>query len=109
MTTTPKAATMSDGPKLSQEMLLAHHENIGIAANLLNITSVYLGAPEGSGEEEVSEQALQEAIMIASAMQPEAIGNLLLAFTSLICATAPDDEVQRWFDHQAEALREAME
>lgn len=100
---------MNDGDRPDAAMLHDHHITVGMCANLINITSVYLDAPSGSGEEVLAELALHEAMLTASTLPPDAIGNLLLGLTTLIAATGDEEEMQRWFDHQAEMIREAME
>jgi S-methylmethionine-dependent homocysteine/selenocysteine methylase len=91
------------------EALRQHHTNIGIVAALINMTSAYLNSPDGSGEEEMAELELADAIQRMSQMPEEIIGNALLALTSLIVGVAEPEEVQAWFDHQAQKIAEAME
>lgn len=93
---------------MDEATLRAHHTTIGAVAGLINLTSAYMGAPDGSGAEEIAEGELTGAIDAVSRLSPEKIGNAILAFTSLIVAVADPDDVQEWFNQQAQKIAEAL-
>lgn len=91
---------------VTEEMLIAyqHGTNLRVLGDLLNKTSKFLNAPDGSGEEEVTEDALMQAMLRASKGDAE-IGSLLMAFATMCVSVCDEDKVQSWFDSRAEDIK----
>lgn len=94
---------------MSDDLLKHHSDNLGLTVSLLNFTSNYLMAPDGSGEEELAEAALQNAVGLAAAMDESTVGNVMLALCSLVVSTTEPVDVQEWFNAQAQRIAETLE
>jgi hypothetical protein len=90
-------------------MMLAHVAAVGVAGELLNLTAAYMSSPDGSGEEELAEAALTDAMSEACDMPLAGLMNIMMTFTSLIVGTSDPEEVQRWFNQQGQHAREVFD
>ena len=87
---------------------LAHAMSTQVMAQILNLCALYMGAPEGSGEEEIAEQKLSDAIEVVAKHNPTLIGNVILAMASMIVELCEPDDVQKWFDFQQAKITEVL-
>jgi hypothetical protein len=94
---------------IDKRTVMSHAGIVGLSGELLNIAGAYLGAPEGTEEEQAAEDALTAFLTGVVTLDDDSMSNLLLALASLIVATAPQDDVQAWFDNQAERIAEALD
>jgi hypothetical protein len=94
--------------KIGEGDIVRHAYAIQTMGALINLTSVYLEAPDGSGAEEVGEEALTEAVAAAIHRGPEFAGHMILNLTSLIIEAGDQERVQQWFNQQAEAIEAAL-
>lgn len=94
---------------MDKQTVLSHAAIMGLAGGLLNATALYLNAPDGSNEEQVLEDELATELAAAVMLGDEAVSNLLLALSSLVVATAPEADVQAWFDNQADRIQEVLD
>lgn len=88
--------------------VLNHAAVLGLTGELLNVTALYLNAPDGSNDEQEHEDALAAHLAAMIALGDDAISNMLLAMASLIIATSPEAQVQAWFDDQAQHIQETL-
>lgn len=93
---------------VGREEVLAHAMSTQVMAQILNLCASYMGSPEGSGEEEVAEQKLSDAIEVVAKHNPVLIGNVILAMASMIIELCEPDDVQKWFDFQQAQITEAL-
>lgn len=95
---------------LDADDLRRHGWAIFTMGDVINKASHYLEATDGSPEEEEAERVLGEIIGdVTRATVPRmALADLIMSFASLVCAVAPQAEVQAWFDDQGQHIREAL-
>lgn len=95
------------GPELPEgvgrEDVEDHAVTIQLAGQLINATSEYLRAKDGSEAEKAAEDYLD---MVASKISesPEAAGRVILALASLLVQAADQEQVQAWFTEQSEHI-----
>ncbi|AWY05403.1 hypothetical protein HOT42_gp52 [Microbacterium phage Metamorphoo] len=82
----------------------AHAMSLGFIGALINLTSTFLTAEDGSAEESEAEDALDEYLERVLDMGAEVAGKLLLTFASLIVQVADQESVQAWFNDQASRI-----
>lgn len=86
-----------------------HASIVGMAGALINQTSAYLDAPDGSASETANEDQLSAMVEgLLSELPREADIALIMVLLSVIIATADEAEVQAWFDFQAQKIKEAL-
>jgi hypothetical protein len=100
------ASELPEGIDLT--IVSSHALSIQITGQLINLTAEYMRAPQGSGEEELKEEELSDALETVTNMPPQIVGNALLALLSLIVEVSEPAEVQEWFDRQHRNIKEAM-
>ncbi|QGJ89462.1 hypothetical protein PBI_SMARTIES_58 [Microbacterium phage Smarties] len=83
----------------------AHALSLSVVGGMINLTGKYLSSEDGSPAEAEAENELDEYVDRVVMMGPEVSGKALLVFASLITATAPQAEVQAWFDDQGERIK----
>lgn len=94
---------------LGRDDILRHAAIVGMAGALINQTSAYLVAPDGSPSQTANEDQLEAMVeSILGELPREADMALILLLLSLIVAVADEAEVQRWFDNQSEQIRRAL-
>lgn len=94
---------------VDRDTVKSHVTSIQICGQLINLTAEYMRAPLGSGEEELKEQVLSDALEMVCSMPSQVIGNALLALLSLIIEVSDPAEVQEWFDNQQDKINEALD
>lgn len=77
-------------------------------ATLINLTSTFLNAEEGSQAESVAGMALEAAVDAFSRV-PEFAAELLMTMAVMTCSAADPDKVQEWFDDQSEAVKGVLD
>lgn len=94
---------------LGHEDIRRHAAIVGMAASLINQTSAYLDAPNGSPSQTANEDQLKAMVeSFLGELPREADMALILVLLSLIVAVADEAEAQRWFDRQSEQIRRAL-
>lgn len=93
---------------VGREDAIAHALSTQVMAQILNLCARYMGSPEGSGEEEVAEQKLGDAIEAVVKHDPAVVGNVILAMASMVVELCEPDDVQKWFDFQQAKIVEVL-
>jgi hypothetical protein len=91
-----------NGPRINGEALDQHQAIVDLAVIVVAATGAYFDAPVGSGEEEVTEEALDLILDLGGSMPPATSASLVLTLCSLIVANLDADDIERWAEAEAE-------
>jgi hypothetical protein len=94
---------------IDRDTVLAHSLTMQILAQTINNAANFMRAEEGTPAEAEAEQILSDSVELVVSMGGNVVGDVILAFVSLLIDVAEPEAVQDWFNHQQEKIMEALE
>jgi hypothetical protein len=93
---------------IDRDTVLAHALSMQIVVDTINKAAEYLGLDDGAEGEARAEQELSDAIELLVLMPADTVGNVILAFASLVIQVTEPEAVQAWLDMQREKIAEVL-
>uniref|UniRef100_A0AAU7J828 MazG-like nucleotide pyrophosphohydrolase n=2 Tax=unclassified bacterial viruses TaxID=12333 RepID=A0AAU7J828_9VIRU len=93
---------------VSMDDVRAHAFTMSTLISLINTSSEYLHAEDGTVEEAENELAMNEMVERIVDLGPEVAGNMIISLASCIVQTAEGEVVQAWVNNHAERLAEVL-
>lgn len=90
------------------EKVLVHARTFKYTAQLINTVGTYMGAPDGSDEEQT---AGNELMVVLDQVRTLPIGehrDLIMSIVTLLVTFSDADELQKWFDNAHAWIEEGL-